>query len=185
VESLSEEYRFETLRDVRQRVQDYMEDMGIHASVNFYPSSVWDTSVFETCSKIVKKLIPQASALENLMDALTVNSGIDKAFLFDINSRIYLATDSNPVDSSSFELCVDMIDLIVDLSAIYDNNNNTHGDTYSLVKLTNSLNIYYRQLDKLMGLICIIRSETFEKQGLLDYNVNQLREGINSIVKHQ
>ncbi|CAM9668491.1 unnamed protein product, partial [Sphacelaria rigidula] len=44
---------------------------------------------------------------------------MEKCFLFDVVSRIYLATDLNPVDMSSYELCCDMIDLVVDVSGIY------------------------------------------------------------------
>lgn len=47
------------------------------------------------------------------------NSGVEKAFLFDVVSKIYLATDSSPVDMQSFELCCDMIDVVIDLSSIY------------------------------------------------------------------
>lgn len=44
---------------------------------------------------------------------------MEKSFLFDVVSRIYLATDLNPVDMSSYELCCDMIDVVVDVSCIY------------------------------------------------------------------
>lgn len=44
---------------------------------------------------------------------------IEKAFLFDVVSKIYIATDSNPVDIQSYELCSDMIDVVVDVSCIY------------------------------------------------------------------
>ena len=47
------------------------------------------------------------------------NSGIEKAFLFDVVSKIYIATDSSPVDMQSYELCCDMIDLVIDVSCIY------------------------------------------------------------------
>lgn len=47
------------------------------------------------------------------------NSGIEKAFLFDVVSKIYIATDSSPVDMQSYELCCDMIDVVIDLSSIY------------------------------------------------------------------
>lgn len=81
VESLSDEYRFgtfssnaaDTLRDIRQYVQDYLDDTGMdNALVNFYTTSVWDSSVFEVCSRLIQKLIPQNTALENLMDALVL-----------------------------------------------------------------------------------------------------------------
>ena len=47
------------------------------------------------------------------------NSGIEKAFLFDVVSKIYIATDCSPVDMQSYELCCDMIDVIIDISCIY------------------------------------------------------------------
>lgn len=47
------------------------------------------------------------------------NCLMEKSFLFDVVSRIYLATDLNPVDMSSYELCCDMIDVVIDVSCIY------------------------------------------------------------------
>lgn len=93
----------------------------------------------------MQKLIPQLPKLENLLNIfITVwstnhfswscfrtnsiyifiyqieqNSGIEKAFLFDVVSKIYIATDSSPVDMQSYELCCDMIDVVIDLSSIY------------------------------------------------------------------
>lgn len=47
------------------------------------------------------------------------NSKIEKAFLFDVVSKIYIATDSSPVDMQCYELCCDMIDVVIDMSCIY------------------------------------------------------------------
>jgi Ras-related GTP-binding protein C/D len=44
---------------------------------------------------------------------------VEKAFLFDMVSKIYIATDSNPVDDRGYELCSDMIDVVFDVSCIY------------------------------------------------------------------
>lgn len=46
------------------------------------------------------------------------NSGIEKAILFDVVSKIYIASDSL-VDMQTYELCCDMIDLVRDISCIY------------------------------------------------------------------
>lgn len=59
------------------------------------------------------------STLENLMNTLIENCAVEKAFLFDVVSKLYLATDSNPVDAQSFELCSDMLDVVIDVSCIY------------------------------------------------------------------
>ncbi len=34
-------------------------------------------------------------------------------------SKIYVATDSSPVDMQTYELCSDMIDVVIDISCIY------------------------------------------------------------------
>ena len=43
-------------------------------------------------------------------------------FLFDVVSKLYVATDSTPVHPEDFELCSDMIEVIIDISCIYDSN---------------------------------------------------------------
>lgn len=44
---------------------------------------------------------------------------MEKAFLFDIISKLYIATDSAPVDISNFAICSEMIDVFIDISYIY------------------------------------------------------------------
>lgn len=44
---------------------------------------------------------------------------IQKAFLFDVISKIYIATDRSPVDIPSYEICSDFIDVVIDISDIY------------------------------------------------------------------
>lgn len=41
---------------------------------------------------MIQKLIPQLPILENLLDMFISNSRIEKAFLFDVLSKIYIAT---------------------------------------------------------------------------------------------
>ena len=44
---------------------------------------------------------------------------MEKAYLFDVVSKLYISTDSGPVDMQSVELCSDMIDVVLDVSGIY------------------------------------------------------------------
>ena len=44
---------------------------------------------------------------------------MEKAYLFDVVSKLYISTDSSPVDMQSVELCSDMIDVVLDVSGIY------------------------------------------------------------------
>lgn len=131
---------------------------------SFYLTSIYDHSIFEAFSKVVQKLIPQLPTLENLLNifisvccfilslcytkesvllipvlisvlCVLQHSGIEKAFLFDVVSKIYIATDSSPVDMQSYELCCDMIDVVIDVSCIYG----WEGLYYILAMLVSSL----------------------------------------------
>ncbi len=44
---------------------------------------------------------------------------MEKSFLIDVVSKVYIATDSSPVDMQTYELCSDMIDVVIDVSCIY------------------------------------------------------------------
>lgn len=45
---------------------------------------------------------------------------MDKAFLFDTSSKIYIATDSSPLDNQTYVICSDYIDLVGDFSLLYE-----------------------------------------------------------------
>ena len=59
------------------------------------------------------------TACHSLSLSLSQNSKIEKAFLIDVVSKIYVATDHIYVDMSIYELCSDMIDVVIDISCIY------------------------------------------------------------------
>jgi Ras-related GTP-binding protein C/D len=120
VDGLSDEYRSDTFQDIMQRISDELSDAGYeNAPVHYYLTSIYDYSVFEAFSKVIQKLIPQLSTLENLINILANNSGMEKTYLFDVLSKIYIASDTRPVDMACYEMCSDYIDVIVDVSELY------------------------------------------------------------------
>ncbi|KAL1598601.1 GTP-binding protein gtr2 [Paraconiothyrium brasiliense] len=120
VDGLSEDYKGDTFRDIIQRVQDELSDHGYeNAPVSFYQTSIYDHSIFEAFSKVIQKLIPQLPTLEALLNSLCSTCHIEKAYLFDIMSKIYIATDTSPTDIGSYEICSDYIDVVIDVSEIY------------------------------------------------------------------
>ncbi|GJJ77844.1 Ras-related GTP-binding protein C/D [Entomortierella parvispora] len=248
VDGLSEDYKIDTQRDIQQTTTDELADAGLeNVQLAFYLTSIYDHSIFEAFSKVIQKLIPQLPTLENLLNILCANSGIEKAFLFDVISKIYIATDSSPVDSQSYEICSDMIDVIIDISSIYgraaigaksegyledqqdghddwtqqqddydgSNGNSQHPrqgtqdsrppsalvsnssragslnnhpvrtsdnhEAFSVIKMGNGTVLYLREVNKYLALICLLRAETFEKQGLIDYNVHCFKEAMDQV----
>jgi len=186
VDGLSDDHKIETQRDVFQRVQDELEHAGlpeIHTS--FYLTSIYDHSIFEAFSKVVQKLIKQYGVLESLLNGFISSSGIEKSFLFDVVSKIYIATDSCPVDMQSYELCSDMIDVVIDVSCIYGAGEagvSTYGaQSSSIIKLNNGLVLYLREVNRYLALVCLLREENFEKHGLIDYNFHCFRNAIQEV----
>ena len=42
-----------------------------------------------------------------------------KSYLVDVDTKLYIATDSNPIDAKTYELCTDLVDVVIDISHIY------------------------------------------------------------------
>ncbi|XP_041044735.1 ras-related GTP-binding protein D-like isoform X1 [Carcharodon carcharias] len=187
VDGLSDDHKIETQRDIHQRANDDLADAGLEKlHLSFYLTSIYDHSIFEAFSKVVQKLIPQLPTLENLLNIFISNSGIEKAFLFDVVSKIYIATDSIPVDMQTYELCCDMIDVVFDISCIYGLREFGGGSTYdkesvAIIKLNNTTVLYLKEVTKFLGLVCFLREESFERKGLIDYNFHCFRKAIHEI----
>ena len=188
VDGLSDDTKMDTQRDIHQRATDDLTESGLEQQVHlsFYLTSIYDHSIFEAFSKVVQKLIPQLPTLENLLNVFISNSQIEKAFLFDVISKIYVATDSSPVDMQSYELCCDMIDVVIDVSCIYglgDQVDTTAFDTQSssIIRLNNSTILFLKEVNKVLALVCILREENFEHEGLIDFNFACFRRAIEKV----
>ncbi|XP_076055013.1 ras-related GTP binding C/D isoform X2 [Oratosquilla oratoria] len=187
VDGLSDDIKIETQRDIHQKANDDLCDAGMEQiHLSYYLTSIYDHSIFEAFSKVVQKLIPQLPTLENLLNIFISNSGIEKAFLFDVLSKIYIATDSSPVDMQSYELCCDMIDVVIDISNIYGVKEEGEQvafdrESSSLIKLNNATILYLHEVNRYLALVCILREDNFDRQGLIDYNFLCFRKGIQDV----
>ncbi|XP_035705342.1 ras-related GTP-binding protein C isoform X2 [Folsomia candida] len=188
VDGLSEDYKMDTQREIHQRATDDLMDSAFEqVHLSFHLTSIYDHSIFEAFSKVVQKLIPQLPTLENLLNIFISNCSIEKAFLFDVVSKIYIATDSSPVDMQSYELCCDMIDVVIDVSFIYGL---TSADdlapafdrhSQASIRLNNGTFLHLREVNRFLALVCILRDEAMEKQGMIDYNFAMFRNGIQKV----
>jgi hypothetical protein len=175
------------------------------------------------------------------------SSRLEKAFLIDVVSKLYIASDSSPVDIQVYELCADMIDVVraplprrpptphahgsaavavppragaepdcvqvVDISCIYgakDERNPLAYDEQSraVIRLSNGMVLLcvtplpftplsavmhlavplccavltrrasLREMTRYLALVCIMREENFDRQGVLEYNFVTLKDAI-------
>ncbi|KAG8444768.1 hypothetical protein GDO86_009804 [Hymenochirus boettgeri] len=185
VDGLSDDHKIETQRDIHQKANDDLVDAGLEKlHLSFYLTSIYDHSIFEAFSKVVQKLIPQLPTLENLLNIFISNSGIEKVFLFDVVSKIYIATDSSPVDMQTYELCCDMIDVVIDISCIYGLEGAEipyDKESLAIIKLNNTTVMYLKEVTKFLALVCFVREESFERKGLIDYNFHCFRKAIQEV----
>lgn len=195
IDGLSEDYRIDAQRDIMQRTGDELLDLGLEGvQVSFYLTSIFDHSIYEAFSRIVQKLIPELPSLENMLDNLVAHSSIDKVFLFDVNSKIYVATDSSPVDIQTYEVCAEFIDITIDLDDLYvdsdrkEQNEVKKDEIKSISYLSNGSILYLKQMIRGLALVALIRNDedTTEEKAenmdelltIIDYNVGLFKKSL-------
>jgi len=196
VDGLSDDYRIDTYRDIVQRVQDELLDHSAeNAPVNFHSTSIYDHTIFEALSKVIQKLIPELPTLEALLNSLVKNCHFEKAYLFDLVSKIYIATDTSPTDISSYDICSDYIDVIIDITEIYGQKRGGdpadrpkgqetgNGPAESLITLEKKGNyLYLREVHEYLCLICILGDDSpTDRKALIDYNVGVFQEALKQV----
>eukprot|EP00475_Leptophrys_vorax_P014927 TRINITY_DN2118_c0_g1_i1.p1 TRINITY_DN2118_c0_g1~~TRINITY_DN2118_c0_g1_i1.p1 ORF type:complete len:321 (-),score=108.84 TRINITY_DN2118_c0_g1_i1:61-1023(-) len=192
-------------RTIQESISDHLRVAKIDIPMTFYVTSIYDHSIFEAFSKIVQKQIPQLTFLENLLDVLTTRCNIDNAFLFDVLSKIYVATDSNPFDMQTYELCSDVVDVVIDVSCIYgvdeakDGRNSAVSTPSNAVKpignetlafdslssavirQNNGYVLYLREVSKYLALVCMMKEQSFAKEGLVEHNIKCFKQALDEL----
>ncbi|ODQ65418.1 hypothetical protein NADFUDRAFT_52011 [Nadsonia fulvescens var. elongata DSM 6958] len=129
VDGLSDDFKGDTARDIRQRVTDDLLDLGLDGVKSFFHlTSIFNHSIFDAFSLIIQKLIPEVPTLRNMLDILCEHTGLEQAYLFDINSKLFVASDntsSSGVGGASMEHFADFIDISVDLDNLYFESSST------------------------------------------------------------
>jgi len=127
------------------------------------------------------------------MDTLILKSNIKKAFLFDVASKIYIATDSSPVNMEHYEICSELIDVLIDVTCIYgvneDESDPFDKKSSSFIRLGHSnpaenIVLYLREVDKCLALVCLINESEIHRQHLINYNIDRFKEGLKRIFEH-
>lgn len=57
------------------------------------------------------------------------------------------------------------------------------GNSTSIIKLNNQTVLYLREVNSYLALVCILREDSFERQGLIDYNFNCFKQAIHELFK--
>ena len=184
--------RGEIQSKMKQMCEKFQKESSIdEIPISFHVTSIYNSTLFEAFSKMFQEMMPQNKSLSSLIEKLTDSCNFEKAFLFDVFNKIYLAMDNSPNASQNYELCSDIIDVVLDMSGIYgDPTDEFYFDDKSTCSIkifnhyTNSNSILFLKfIHKNLALIAIINEENYNRNNLLDYNINIFRQGVKSILK--
>lgn len=119
-EALPEDLKYEHFRHIQTRVLEELFDAEYdQIPLNFYLTSVYDHTIHEAFSRVLHKLIDSLPYMEELLNVYCANSQSSKAFLFDVHSRLYVATDASPVDTATHNLCCDYLQMLYAFGPLY------------------------------------------------------------------
>ena len=166
-------------------------------------TSIYDSTLKEAFSTILQNIIPQN---ENLCILLS-NSGLKNSYIFDINNKFCLAKDveMGKVNENMFEICINMINFVLEMTHIYDENDgedkiidsdddNFDEDMEYQLEIKNFKNgipdsksiVAFYYIFHNLALIFIVKKDTFEKNKIsIEGNINILRQGIKKIFQKE
>lgn len=189
----AEEKKIKVMADVKEIVdeRDIASELGIQTNFAYFLTSIYDHTIYEAISKVVQKLLPQVKHIATLMDNLVNASRLDNAFLFDVLSKVYIAKDQQMDELGLYEICAELIDVLIDVTCIYGMEEGGSfkfdKDSSSVIKLEHpegkegNVVIYLREVEKCLALVCIVKESEFAQKQLIDYNIDKFKEGLTEI----
>jgi Ras-related GTP-binding protein C/D len=168
--------------------------------VNLHLTSIYDHSIFEAFSKVIQKLIPGLGQLEAMLTNLCRTCRFDKAYLLDINSKIYIATDDNHQDTASYGICSDYMDMVIDFNEVYGSWPRTQQwrerleqepwlqpleDQVACKQAESTMvpsdaqrPIMLREVDRFLALIAIMKEGSYDRMPQINMNVDVAVKGL-------
>mmetsp|Transcript_52221 Transcript_52221/g.124501 ORF Transcript_52221/g.124501 Transcript_52221/m.124501 type:complete len:320 (-) Transcript_52221:148-1107(-) len=176
----NDEMKKDMLQEIRGKMGSDMTENLAAREIKYHLTSIYDHTIFETFSKIIQGVIPRLSILEECIDTLALNSRMEKAFLFDMVSKLFIAEDSQRVFTQAYEICADMIDVVIDVCSIYgEDGKTTNSKTYMHL---GQYVLYHKEVEKTLALVCILQEDTFDRRHLIDYNIGVFQEVLKEIL---
>ena len=90
-----------------------------------------------------------------------------------------------------YEICSELIDVLIDVTCIYGTEEAGGSLTFdekssATIKLNHppseqNVMLYLKEVDKSLALVCLIPENRMNKQHLINYNIDQFKEGLKKI----
>ena len=128
-EALPEDYQHDLMRIINERlaieVEEFFQqghtDVQMDDIVRVHATSIYDHSLWQAFSLIIQRGIEETYQLGQCVDTFKANSAFGKVFLFDIATRLYLATDSlDALDVEDYALAWDYVNTLRQMWPLYE-----------------------------------------------------------------
>ncbi|ORX34143.1 Gtr1/RagA G protein conserved region-domain-containing protein [Kockovaella imperatae] len=142
-ESLSEDYRGENYAEIQRALAEELEDFpytslqqysslnfsdpsvtniiinSIQSEVRFDMTSVHDVSLREAWSRVLQGIMEMLPSVESLLINFTGSSGMDNTYLFDMESRVVVASDNRGRNDATMQLVTEYLDKFLQFADLY------------------------------------------------------------------
>lgn len=94
----------------------------------------------------------------------------------------------------SYELCADMIDVVIDVSGVYglkaeaeeegvSTSSNPATNSNCVITLNNGTALFLREVNRSLALVCLLKDSVLQQQGLLEYNCAAFRHSLFNLFR--
>jgi Ras-related GTP-binding protein C/D len=189
IDCIAEDRQTDLLYKVSTDQQSLFDECGMSdIDIRFHLTSIYDISLWQGMSRVVQCLIPDYTALQNLLSAFATSAGLVKMYLFDIWTKLAIATDTSADDASLFHMCSDLVDVTIDLGTIFCVNSTVGGTAYDLesqavIHSTDGRVITLHSVNQNLAFVCVIAEGYYKYEGIVDYNMKSLAGGVCKVLQ--
>ena len=170
----------------RKKLQDEKVDL---KTLDFCFTCIYNYSIFEAISKVVQKTLSCSKDVCRLLNTLANFSKIEKIFLFDLSTKLYIANNNEQLmELPKYEICSEIVDIFIEMTILYGKNKeNDESYTTSSVKLShNSKDSKELFLMKILGdnlaLVYTIKESNYDRPYLIDHNIEIFKKGFMELL---
>ncbi|KAJ2017629.1 hypothetical protein GGI14_002855 [Coemansia sp. S680] len=187
VDGLSDELKQDTQQDIQNKVMKTMTYESLNSTfVQFFLTTIYDESIREALSRVVRRLVPRYNTLETILNSFCSKSSLDKAFLFDMNTKVYLATDSTSTESLLYMFTCHTLAAIEEIMTLCSGyvpmGEEETGMQKTAVMMDGSTRIFVYQVNSCLALLCLVSLKVPRHDSLLDFNGSKIAKAIRKIL---
>ncbi|KAJ2804085.1 hypothetical protein H4S07_004307 [Coemansia furcata] len=187
VDGLSEELKQDIQQDIQNRVMKTMTYESLNSTyVQFFLTTIFDETIREALSRVVRRLVPRYTTLETILNSFCSKSSLDKVFLFDISTKVYLATDSSPTDPLLYMFSCHTLEIIEDMGSMctaYAGSEDEAGLQKTVVGMAGNTKIFVYQVNSYLTLLCLGSLPIARQDSLLEFNGSKIAQAIRKILR--